>query len=282
MQPIAPRVVDFAARKALARRRDPRLGVDLTIWLRAWTRCNVGGVEKVSARSTLLSVLLGAHPPALPARELVAAAELVGVSEPTARVALSRMVAAGDLLRDGTSYALAHRLVERQRRQDAAVDPATRAWRGDWEQVVIVASGRSAAERAGLRAQLTGLRLAELREGVWMRPDNLRRDWPGELDGVVRRFTVRSAEDAGLAAELWDLAGWASYGRSLLDVLARTDDPATRFAAIASSVRHLLADPVLPAELLPPDWPGAELRDAYDDYRRWLISMRPTLTEATG
>jgi len=235
----------------------------------------------VSARSTVLSVLLGAHPPELPARELVAAAGLVGVSEATVRVALSRMVSAGDLLRDGTSYRLAARLVERQRRQDAAVEPATKAWRGDWELMVVTASGRSAADRAGLRARLAGLRLAELREGVWMRPDNLRRPWPAELDDVVRRLEVRPVgEPRALAHELWDLAGWASHGRSLLDLLGRTGDPARRFAAIAASVRHLVSDPVLPAELLPAGWPGAELRDAYDDYRRWLMAMRPTLTEA--
>ncbi|EHN77844.1 hypothetical protein SMCF_2624, partial [Streptomyces coelicoflavus ZG0656] len=44
--------------------------------------------------------------------------------------------------------------------------------------------------------------------------------------------------------------------------------PAGRLTAFAAVVRHLLEDPVLPAELLPPDWPGAALRDAYARYQR--------------
>ena len=39
-------------------------------------------------------------------------------------------------------------------------------------------------------------------------------------------------------------------------------------------VRHLLTDPVLPAELLPADWPGDQLRDAYADFAAELVSRR--------
>lgn len=45
---------------------------------------------------------------------------------------------------------------------------------------------------------------------------------------------------------------------------------ASRPAAFAAVVRHLLADPVLPPALLPADWPGAELRAAYGDHQREL------------
>lgn len=235
----------------------------------------------VSARSVLLSLLLGHHPPTLSTADLLGAAGLVGISEPTARVALSRMVAAGDVRRDDGNYTLSPRLLVRQRRQDAAVDPATRPWRGSWEMVVVTTTGRSAADRAALRSDLADLRFGELREGVWMRPDNLPRPWPDSLTAVSRQLTVNSVDDpAELARELWDLDRWAAYGRSFLDVLDATDDPATRFAAIAMSVRHLLTDPVLPPELVPAGWPAAELRAAYDDYRRWLIAMRPTMAES--
>ena len=33
-------------------------------------------------------------------------------------------------------------------------------------------------------------------------------------------------------------------------------------------LRHLLADPLLPSELLPADWPAARLRAEYDRYDR--------------
>ena len=234
-------------------------------------------LKPVSTRSALLTILMAAEVPSLTARELVAAGSLLGFAEPTVRVALSRMTAAGDVVRQESDYRLSDRLLERQRRQDQAVHPRIKAWRGHWEVVVVTASGRSAAERAELRADLTGLRLAELREGVWTRPANLRLDWPGSVDDVATRFTGRTvAEPAALAAELWDLDSWASTARALLDA-TDTTDPVLRFTACATSGRHLLADPVLPSELLPADWPGDALRASHLAYRQWLIDVRRSL-----
>jgi phenylacetic acid degradation operon negative regulatory protein len=39
-------------------------------------------------------------------------------------------------------------------------------------------------------------------------------------------------------------------------------------------VRHLLTDPVLPAELLPERWPGDELRAAYTAFAAELVERR--------
>ncbi|MES5824099.1 PaaX family transcriptional regulator C-terminal domain-containing protein [Streptomyces sp. RG80] len=228
-------------------------------------------LRPLSARSVVLSLLLGAHPPELPVKELVRRVEPFGVGGSTARAALSRMVAAGDLRRADTVYRLSDRLLERQRRQDDAVHPRTRAWDGDWELLVITATGRGPAERADLRTRLTALRLAELREGVWLRPANLPRPLPADLDQVAERCTARPDRPAAeLAAALWPLDAWAATGRALLAHASRADHPAQLFTAFAAVVRHLLADPVLPAALLPGDWPGEALRAAYANYRREL------------
>ncbi|MFF4357394.1 PaaX family transcriptional regulator C-terminal domain-containing protein [Streptomyces sp. NPDC001604] len=222
----------------------------------------------LSARSVVLSLLLGTHPPQLPVKDLVRAVEPFGVGGSTLRAALSRMVAAGDLRRTDAVYRLSDRLLARQRRQDEAVEARTRAWDGDWEMVVITATGRGPAERADLRTRLTALRLAELREGVWLRPANLSRSLPDDLAQVAQSYTARPDRPAReLAAQLWPLDSWAATARSLLAHVAEAHRPADRFTAFAAVVRHLLADPVLPPELLPEDWPGAPLRAAYGAYQ---------------
>ncbi|MBQ0962336.1 PaaX domain-containing protein, C- domain protein [Streptomyces tendae] len=226
-------------------------------------------LRPLSARSVVLSLLLGTHPPELPARDLVRLVEGFDVGASTVRAALSRMAAAGDLRRTDTGYRLSERLLERQRRQDEALRPHTRAWNGDWETLVITATGRGPAARAELRTGLSALRLAELREGVWLRPANLDRPLPAGLDGVAERLVSRPEAPAReLAARLWPLGEWADTARALLARVHRARRPADRLTAFAAVVRHLLADPVLPAELLPADWPGTALRDAYARYQR--------------
>ena len=79
---------------------------------------------------------------------------------------------------------------------------------------------------------------------------------------------------AELAAQLWDLPGWARTGRQLLDDMAAATDIPGRFVAAAGMVRHLLTDPVLPDELLPDGWPGTALREAYAHFAAELVARR--------
>jgi phenylacetic acid degradation operon negative regulatory protein len=237
------------------------------------------GLRPLSTRSVVLSLLLGSHPPQMPVRELVRVVEPFGVSSATLRVALTRMVAAGDLRRTGTTYRLSDRLLERQRRQDAALDPRTRAWDGAWELALITATGRTAAERAQLRADLAALRLAELREGVWTRPANLDRPWPAHLEPLVQRWTGQPGLPAAdLAATLWNLDGWARTGHALLAAYAGADRPADRFTVVAAVFRHLLTDPALPGPLLPTGWPAPALRATHAAYQEQLIGLAHTAT----
>lgn len=238
-------------------------------------------LKPVTTRSALLTLLLGSELPSLTTRELIAAASVVGFAEPAVRVALSRMATAGDVVRDEDGrYRLSDRLLERQRRQDRATRPAVGDWDGDWEIVVVTTAGRTAADRADLRATLSELRLAELREGVWTRPANLAIDWPAFVEGVSDRFVGAPVADPGdLVARLWDLDAWARTARELLAATDATD-PVLRFTACATSGRHLLTDPVLPAELLPRDWPGDELRAGHVAYKQWINDMRRSLVEA--
>ncbi|MFI6533624.1 PaaX family transcriptional regulator C-terminal domain-containing protein [Nonomuraea sp. NPDC050547] len=222
--------------------------------------------NSLSARSAVLSALLGSHPPRLAARHLVRIGELFGIAEGTVRVALSRMVAAGDLVQQDGRYTLSERLLERQGRQDESRDPHTRMWDGAWEIALVTAERRAPADRAAFRHAMGALRLAELREGTWMRPANLIRDWPESVTAQCTLVDGRPRRDP--TPLLWDLDGWAAEARALERELERADGLAEGFIVSAAVLRHLLKDPLLPPALLPAGWPGAELRERYDAFDR--------------
>lgn len=228
----------------------------------------------MTARSVVLSVLLGAHPACATAAELVSLTSDFAIKEATLRVALTRMVATGDLVRSAEGYRLSDRLLARQRRQDAALRPVTRDWDGSWVTVVVTVVGADPRVRASTRTALLDNRLAELREGVWLRPDNLTGSLPAEIHRRARILHARDDAPADLAATLWDLPGWARTGRRLLREMDAAAGVPGRFTVAAAMVRHLLTDPVLPVELLPEDWPADRLREAYADFAALVAARR--------
>jgi phenylacetic acid degradation operon negative regulatory protein len=239
--------------------------------------------RQLTARSVVLSVLLGAHPAWATAGELLRLTEDFDLKESTVRVALTRLVSAGDLVRSVDGYRLSDRLLARQRRQDDAMDPKVRPWNGDWTTLVITSVGTDARTRATLRTTLQQRRFGELREGVWLRPDNLEVELPDEVDARVRMLHARDDAPADLAARLWDLPGWSRTGDRLLAEMATATSTPARFVAAAGMVRHLLTDPVLPEGMLPADWPGNALRESYARFAEELLARREQteLVEAT-
>lgn len=242
-----------------------------------------GSLSKMPARSVVLSVLLGAHPAWATSAELLELTSDFGIREQTLRVALTRMVAAGDLVRSDNGYRLSARLLDRQRRQDDALNPRTHDWDGSWITLVITAVGMDARARAAMRNSLQIKRFGEMREGLWLRPDNLDDDLPAEIQDRVRVMHSRDDDPADLAQRLWGLDDWSRTGHRLLADMAAARDVPRRFVAAAGMVRHVLTDPVLPDELLPAGWPGAELRKAYADFAAELGARRNEgrLVEAT-
>ncbi|SPM32887.1 DNA-binding transcriptional regulator PaaX (phenylacetic acid degradation) [Mycobacterium rhizamassiliense] len=237
----------------------------------------------MTARSVVLSVLLGAHPAWASASELIRLTTDFGIKETTLRVALTRMVSVGDLIRSDDGYRLSDRLLARQRRQDDAMRPRTRDWHGSWHVVIVTSVGTDARTRATLRTTMHNKRFGELREGVWMRPDNLDLELEPEVRQRVRLLSAHDDAPAELAGQLWDLPEWADTGHRLLAEMAGAPDIPGRFLVAAAIVRHLLTDPMLPAELLPAEWPGPGLRDTYHDFATELAQRRDLsqLLEAT-
>jgi phenylacetic acid degradation operon negative regulatory protein len=234
----------------------------------------VGGIRPLNARSLVLSVLLGLDPPVLPARSLVALAELFGIAPGTMRTALSRMVAAGELTGDGDGYRLVGRLLERKAAQDLARRPAPAAWDGTWIVAVVTAPRRSIADRRAFRTHMANLRMGELRPDTWLRPSNL--DGPdGNGDLAVVRGPLDGDEPAALARRLWPLPRLADTaveltGRleEMLPALAdRRPEALPSTITLAAEVVHFLrAEPLLPPSLTPQPWPPDELRARYREF----------------
>jgi phenylacetic acid degradation operon negative regulatory protein len=251
------------------------------------------GARSITARSVVASILLAMEPPVLPVRALVRLGELFGIAEGTTRVALSRMVASGELSQDDDGYRLTGRMLGRQERQRRSRHPRLVPWEGGWLLAVVVVDRRAGTRRSALRQAMRVARMGEVRSGVWGRPDNLAAEvlapapepdeggtflwFRGSLAeaGLAAGAGPSDAADAELAARLWDLPGWAAEAERLVGALSETlpalvagdtEALAPCFVVAAAAVRHITADPLLPAPLLPPAWPGDRLRASYDEY----------------
>ena len=233
-------------------------------------------LRPLTPRSIVLSVLLGTHPPAMPVRRLLEVTTLFGISDGTVRTALSRMVAAGELVGEDGVYRLDGPLLARQREQDAGrTDPPT-SWDGSWWFAVVTAERRSLADRRDFRARAVWARLGELRADTWIRPANI--DVPRDLaDVVLTRGPLVSGDDHELTGRLWDLDALDLRARALvarvgasIDALDEAQHDRGRaasalpdvFLELAAAQRFLRAEPRLPAALAPSTAP-ADLRRTY-------------------
>jgi phenylacetic acid degradation operon negative regulatory protein len=233
------------------------------------------GVRPFNARSMVLSVLLGLPEPRLPAAAILRLAEPFGVAPGTMRTALSRMVAAGELVNHGGDYELRGRLLERKAAQDIGRRPPRDAWDGTWWIAVVTVPNRTVAERREFRTHMVNARMGELRPETWLRPANIAGPRVRDTVAVVRG--PLSGQDAvELVQALWNLPAIESQCRLLIAAL---DDPELELPAMmqraAAVVRFLREEPLLPRSLTPEGWPADELRERYRDLDRHLgLSVR--------
>ncbi|GAA2420364.1 PaaX family transcriptional regulator C-terminal domain-containing protein [Actinomadura vinacea] len=230
-----------------------------------------------------------------PVAALVRLLAALDVAAPAVRTAVSRMVRQEWLepvrLPRGPGggpghvpgYALTPRAV---RRLDEAAHRIYRdlgPWDGLWH-VLVVDRVKDRARRERLAAGLAYLGYARLDETTWIGP----RANP-ELDPLLAAESVRAERfrssyegDAhGLVARAWDLDGLArAYERWLADAGRLLDrspaDTDERAFAVRSRLVHewrkfLFQDPGLPADLLPPEWPGALAARFFDDAAARLL-----------
>ena len=243
-------------------------------------------------------MLLGAPAPELGVSDLIVAASVFGISAGATRTSLWRMVANGELSMSNATYALDGGLLERRDSVEDAARPAhtlSTPWERTWDLAVVSAGRRPATERLELRKAAAALHLAEIREGVWTRPDNLDpqrlRRSRAVLDQQCLHYRHATTNiNIESITTLFQLGPWAHDARRLTDAMTNELDPtlgdatdtlAYLFTLSITVVRHLQLDPQLPAELLPNDWPAAVLRNTYRHYdaafkRRLNHAMAPS------
>lgn len=248
------------------------------------------GVEPLTARSLVLTALLGTHPPRLPVRALVALGQLFGFAEGTLRTALSRMVSAGEVEVVDGSYTLGERMLRRQAAQDVGLHPPPDEWDGTWWVAIVVAEGRTVGERRAFRSRMRHGRMGELRPDIWLRPANIPGPAPDQ-DLLVTRGTIEERDPAALAGRLWPLDDLAATARALAtDAQEATaalagGDPhalADTFMTSIAVVRFLQDEPRLPPDVVGRDWPVDALRRTYLDLDAAHHGlMRSFLTDAS-
>ncbi|MDJ0396594.1 PaaX family transcriptional regulator C-terminal domain-containing protein [Rhodococcus sp. G-MC3] len=239
-------------------------------------------VRKLTARSAVLSALLGAHPAEASAAGILAMATKLGFQHSAVRVALTRLVAAGDLDRSEGMYRLSPRLIRRQRRQDFALQHEASTWDGSWRLAIVTTGAEDSTDRAALRTALRAAKFGEVREGVWGRPNNIPTTVRADASERLSLFTaVPDGDPAELVEHAFAPQEWAGVAEELIRMLRDAPTLVERFEIAAAIVRHILDDPLLPAEALPTDWPGHDIRETYEAFRSELTALAGGILTAT-
>lgn len=257
------------------------------------------------ALESLASAFLARNPPriwsllvtvfgveALPAGAAIRLADLqdwlsdIGIEAGLVRTALSRLVANGTLLREREGKAALYRLSAAA--ESAFHEAGQRIFgheqplpTGRLDLAWIEEQSRRHEIRAGLEAQ----GFAALAPNLMVRPQHR-----GRHLLPIAGVTVFPAEvPVGFSAKagtLWPIAELAAGYREtiraagLLGETVAAFSPREAFLARILLVhefrRVVLRDPVLPADMLPPDWPGAAARLAFDvAMQRIAVDLRP-------
>jgi phenylacetic acid degradation operon negative regulatory protein len=217
---------------------------------------------------------------------LLAFFEALDIDSGVVRTAMSRLAADGWLERSKVGRNSFYRLASKgQHTFETATqhiyDPPPSDWTGRFELLLIGNAWDREAARDALRDAGFGSPLP----GVWVAPSGV--PVPEEAARAIR-LEVSAEDDSGrrLLSESWPLArtaeayqkfiktfaplsDWLGRGEALSEIDAFT----ARILLIHHYRRVALRDPLLPAALLPKDWPGQAARKLCGDIYRALLPV---------
>lgn len=224
---------------------------------------------------------------------LLAFFKALDISDGVVRTAMSRLASDGWLERSrvgrnsfyrlaakgGETFRLATEHIYRQRPP---------RWRGEFDWLLLDNSG----ERERVRADMLEAGFGAPAPGQWIAPAGANIP-PIAANALKMRVSGDAAANRALAARSWPLAETAAaYRRFLIafEPLRLSLAAGARFSDLDALVarvllihnyrRIVLRDPILPAEILPEDWPGADARALCADvYGRILPGSERWLDE---
>ena len=208
----------------------------------------------------------------------------IDIDSGVVRTAMSRLAADGWLERDKVGRNSFYRLAGKGRQTfDAATrhiyDPQPAEWTGRFE-LLLIGNGE---DRDASREALKNAGFGSPLPGVWVAPSGV--PIPGEAASAIR-LEVSAEDDSGrrLLSESWPLHRTAdaylkfmktfaplraSVGRR--ERMSDIDAFTARILLIHHYRRVVLRDPLLPAALLPADWPGRAARKLCGEIYRGLL-----------
>lgn len=226
----------------------------------------------------------------LPSAALVALLADFGVSDAAARTTLSRLTARNLLVqtKNGrrTFYTLSPRaeaVLADGAHRIFGFGPTGAAWNGDWTIVMYSVAEKDRRLRNALRSRLKWNGLAALYDAVWLAPRNRVADVMAILEELqLTTATVAHVTDVFPPGDqplqsAWDIAALAQEYGAFIDLAERlleeyragsmSPDLAlvgrTTLTEAWRSLRE--ADPDLPDQLLPQEWPRAQAWRLFDD-----------------
>jgi phenylacetic acid degradation operon negative regulatory protein len=285
--------------RSAARRLDPRpeggraADPEIARWVQRTLRA-----DPPRAKSLIVTVwgdALAPHGGAVWLAGLIRLLAPFGINERLVRTSVFRLAQDGWLSAATYGRTSRYRLTQggKRRFDDAYRRIYTRPdddWDGSWE--LVLADAVLPARRAALRDELVWSGFGVLGPAAFLRPTQGQRPFPGAVDtaDVAEHVLFAIARDlpgrrplAATVAEAWDLATLAADYRRFLKRFGAVIDRfrATREGAhdpqqcfvvrtllIHAYRRVLLRDPLLPAALLPLDWPGAAAYALCRDFYR--------------
>jgi phenylacetic acid degradation operon negative regulatory protein len=266
-----------------------------------------GAVRPQTLMLNLLGRYLLGRPTVVSAGSVIEVFARAGVGEHAARSTLARMVNRGMLTRQRHGRAMYFGLTAQAER--ILRDGEDRIWRsgavnqdwdGYWTLLGFSLPESWQRQRHELRSQLTWAGFGPLFNGLWAAPGRVevtRLVASLGLESRVKAFyaqAIPGTDIARMVQENWDLDAVATrYHRFLTrwqgpDTPARRGDPLAAQLLLASDwLQVIRADPRLPVEHLPADWPAAKAESLFVELDRaveapageiaeQILELRPT------